>query len=116
MWVYNRSNKSYKLKYGTTALELKAKEINEISEELAMAFFGYNYGKDRDEKMPVTDIEYNYLKNKIIPQRWELNGYKITENFLDWNDPDTSVFFFGDNYKEMLELVDSLNKNKTKSA
>lgn len=107
MWVYNKTNQGYSLKWGERKIYLIPKDATEVPEEIATAYWGYQYGVDRD----IDDSEAKYLV-KIMKQRWESNGVKgVTDSFLNYNMPD-SVFYLAESFDEIQKVIKSGQTNQ----
>jgi hypothetical protein len=104
MWIYSKAKDNYKIKWGQDEFTIKANQITEIPNEIAMAYFGYGYGADRD----IDEREAKYL-TKILIQRWALAGVNLkpeeADRFLTYNDYDNSIFFLAENYNEIQDMI-----------
>ena len=102
MWIYNKTNNEYNLKWGSKYYKLQPK-MNEIEDEIAKAFFGYNvdiYSNDQQE----AEKEAKRLVD-IIKQRWSVCGVDIKdENWLEFNEPN-SKWLISENHDEIIDML-----------
>jgi hypothetical protein len=102
MWIYNKTNNEYKVKWGSKYYKLQPK-MNEIEDEIAKAFFGYNvdiYNSDPKE----AEKEAQRLVD-IIKQRWALAGVEIKDDsWLEFNEPN-SKWLISDSHDEIIDML-----------
>jgi len=104
MWIYNKTNQEYNLKWGSKYYKLQPK-MNEIESEIAAAFFGYNVEIQNRTDEKKAKEEAQRLAD-IIKQRWAISGINIKDDsWLDYNMPN-SKWLISESHDELLEMLE----------